>query len=193
MSKQTYPQHPSSVYEPSGKKQQLHQPFRMGDAWERVMVAQNKFRIHVLTPLGAILKDAYKTYPLLPYVFVHLVLDGIDRIERDTDHRFRRLSMFVGSILAGMGLAFVLTWGSIIIGSAFFVLMMSLAFLVAAAFWIVIGLFVTIFALRLVYNVQTKFVHKVKHSQVVKELVNHANEKRLHHQQNGIDENVKSA
>ncbi|KAH9469994.1 hypothetical protein MJO28_004124 [Puccinia striiformis f. sp. tritici] len=188
MSKQTYPQHPSSVYEPSGKKQQLHQPFRMGDAWERVMVAQNKFRIHVLTPLGAILKDAYKTYPALTSYL--MVLTGLSVIPIIA---FVGFSMFVGSILAGMGLAFVLTWGSIIIGSAFFVLMMSLAFLVAAAFWIVIGLFVTIFALRLVYNVQSKFVHKVKHSQVVKELVNHANEKRLHHQQNGIDENVKSA
>ncbi|KAH9460223.1 hypothetical protein Pst134EB_008408 [Puccinia striiformis f. sp. tritici] len=164
MSKQTYPQHPSSVYEPSGKKQQLHQPFRMGDAWERVMVAQNKFRIHVLTPLGAILKDAYKTYPALTSYL--MVLTGLSVIP---------IIAFVGFSIA------------------FFVLMMSLAFLVAAAFWIVIGLFVTIFALRLVYNVQTKFVHKVKHSQVVKELVNHANEKRLHHQQNGIDENVKSA
>lgn len=43
-----------------------------------------------------------------------------------------------------------------------FVLMISLAFLVAAAFWIVMGLFLAIFVLRLVYNVQTTFVEKVR-------------------------------
>ncbi|KAA1091211.1 hypothetical protein PGT21_028552 [Puccinia graminis f. sp. tritici] len=107
---------------------------------------------------------------------------------------FIGFSLCVSSILVGIGITFVLTWGSVIIGCAFFALMISLAFLVAAAFWVVVGLFMTIFVLRLMYNVQTSFVHKVKHSQVIKELVNHANEKRLHHhQQNDMAEDVKSS
>ncbi|KAH9469996.1 hypothetical protein MJO29_004163 [Puccinia striiformis f. sp. tritici] len=124
----------------------------MRDAWERVMVARNKFRIHVLTPLGAILKDAYKTYPALTsYMMVLTRLSVIPIIA------FVGFSMFAGSIVAGMGLAFVL-------GERAVLLMSCLT-----------------------------GIDDQQYSQVVKELVNHANEKRLHHQQNRIDENVKSA
>ncbi|EFP79982.1 hypothetical protein PGTUg99_023248 [Puccinia graminis f. sp. tritici] len=188
MTQPTYRQHTGSAYEPSGKKE-LHQPFRLGDAWERLMVAKNTARVHVLIPLEAILKDAFKNYPTTTSYM--MVLAGMSVIPIIA---FIGFSLCVSSILVGIGITFVLTWGSVIIGCAFFALMISLAFLVAAAFWVVVGLFMTIFVLRLMYNVQTSFVHKVKHSQVIKELVNHANEKRLHHhQQNDMAEDVKSS
>ncbi|OAV89171.1 hypothetical protein PTTG_06898, partial [Puccinia triticina 1-1 BBBD Race 1] len=152
------------------------------------LVFHHRPRIHVLIPLKAILKDAFKNYPTLTSYL--RVLTGLSVIPIVA---FVGFSLFVGSILVGMGLLFVFTWGSVVIGGAFFALMISLAFLIAAAFWIVLGLFNTIFVLRLMYNAQTTFVHRVKRSPVIRELVNHVNEKRLHHQQNGINEDAKSS
>jgi len=150
--------------------------------WHRLIHAKNTLRIHVLIPLEAIVKDAFRNYPTVTSYLV--LLAGLSVIPIVA---FVGFSLFVSSILVGMGLAFVVTWGSIIIGCAFFVLMISLAFLVATAFWIVMGLFLTIFVLRLMYNLQTTFMEKVRHSQVIQELVNHAREKRLQHRQNSLD------
>lgn len=158
-----------------------HNGFSLRTVRDKLTDANTNLRIHVLIPLGAILNDAMKNYPkLTSYI---LVLAGLSVIPIIA---FVGFSLFISSILIGMGLMFVVSWGSAIIGFAFFLLVISLAFLVAAALWIVLGLFMTIFVLRLMHNLQNTFVHKIKHSQVIRELVNHSNEKQRLQQQNGV-------
>ncbi|PLW40513.1 hypothetical protein PCASD_08850 [Puccinia coronata f. sp. avenae] len=153
------------IPEPKAQHSGIRRNGSLSTLYHRLMMAKYQIRVHVLIPSKRSSRMPLGTTP--------------------------RSRLFIGSILVGMGLTFVLTWGSVIIGSAFFALLASLAFLAAASFWIVLGLFVTIFAARLAYNLQKNVAEKFRHSKVVKELYNHAHEKRLHQQQqNGLDEKV---
>ncbi|PLW13338.1 hypothetical protein PCANC_14686 [Puccinia coronata f. sp. avenae] len=174
------------IPEPKAQHSGIRRNGSLSTLYHRLMMAKYQIRVHVLIPLEEILKDAFRNYPTVTSYL--MVLAGLSLIPILA---FVGFSLFIGSILVGMGLTFVLTWGSVIIGSAFFALLASLAFLAAASFWIVLGLFVTIFAARLAYNLQKNVAEKFRHSKVVKELYNHAHEKRLHQQQqNGLDEKV---
>ncbi|KAI9626986.1 hypothetical protein H4Q26_017619 [Puccinia striiformis f. sp. tritici PST-130] len=93
-------------------------------------------------------------------------------------------NLAVSSILAGLGLSLLFTWGSIVIGCCFAIFLISITFFIAAPFWIVVGFFVAIFVIRSKKNVQTMFL---KRSQMITGSVNHLDEQRIYYQQKYID------
>ncbi|KAG0148306.1 hypothetical protein CROQUDRAFT_655000 [Cronartium quercuum f. sp. fusiforme G11] len=141
--------------------------------------------MHVIAPLRTIFKDAFKNYPTATSYF--MIFCGLSLLPILC---FIGFSLFATSALLAVSLIFVLTWGGMILGSALFTLLMSLAFLAFATFWIVLVLFSTIFVLRLIYNIQTVFVRKLRDSQVVRDMSQHLHEKRLQKQQEEREANA---
>ncbi|KNZ43703.1 hypothetical protein VP01_995g7 [Puccinia sorghi] len=165
--------------------------------WHRLIHAKNSLRIHVFIPLEAIVKDAFRNYPTLttrwsfPFILNNLNIRYTNHAKQKKSYMMVLAGLSVIPIVAFVGFSLFLMSYFFMLCEVF-VLMISLAFLVAAAFWIVMGLFLAIFVLRLVYNVQTTFVEKVRHSQVIKDLVNHVHEKRRQHHQNSLGRTSKS-
>jgi len=160
-----FPHHQSVIHE---IKSYLNSFFNYFDQTKR------NVDMHVVSPIQSIFKDAFKNYPTITsYVMVFSGLSVLPILS------FLGFSVFAVSILVGLGMMFVLTWGSIILGSAMMVLLASLGFLAIATFWIVIGSFLALFAFRLLFNLQSITVHRIKDSSIVRELREQAREKKL--------------
>lgn len=151
---------------------------------EKLRQAETNF----VGPLRAIFKDAFKNYPTATSYF--MIFCGLSLLPIMC---FVGFTIFTASALLAIGLVFVLTWGGVMIGSALFALLLSLAFLAFATFWIVIALFSTIFVLRLIYNVQKVFMHQVGDSQLFQDMSQHLHEKGLKRKQREREANAEQA
>ncbi|KAI8456606.1 hypothetical protein BY996DRAFT_6961574 [Phakopsora pachyrhizi] len=156
----------------SGAKHDQDNNFNLDTMYHYLDQTKRNAEVHVLSPIQAIFKDAFKNYPTLTS-FV-MVFSGLSMLPILS---FLGFSLFTFSILGGMSLMFMLTWGGVIFGSALALLMTTLAFLAVASFWVVIGSFFSIMAMRLLYNTQRFFLGKLKESRLAREWGQRAGEK----------------